>query len=170
MHFAVRRALPDAGKSIIKGFNSQLRGFIADRTYHKLLRMRPGISADIARTVTAARVRTGKRSRGHYTADKSAYTLFLRSPGNVQAEAHGQQVAIRCSVYIYSDWASVPNRYKAEDQRAPQCRMVDGQHLQLQVVGIMVFELVLAAVILAGAPALAHAQSALGTYQLSVVR
>jgi len=45
LYFAVRRARPDA-VSIISQFNAQLRGMIADRTYHKLLHV-PWISADI---------------------------------------------------------------------------------------------------------------------------
>jgi hypothetical protein len=36
LHLAVRRAHPDAG-SIVERFNAQLRGMIADRTYHRLL-------------------------------------------------------------------------------------------------------------------------------------
>ena len=36
LHLAVRRAHPDAA-SIVERFNAQLRGMIADRTYHRLL-------------------------------------------------------------------------------------------------------------------------------------
>jgi hypothetical protein len=45
LFFAVRRSRPDAA-SIITRFNAQLRGLIADRTYHKLLHV-SWISADV---------------------------------------------------------------------------------------------------------------------------
>ena len=38
LHFAVRRSLPDA-ESIISRFNAELRGMIADRSYHHLLHL-----------------------------------------------------------------------------------------------------------------------------------
>ena len=36
LYLAIRRSRPDA-ESIISGFNAQLRGMVADRTYHRLL-------------------------------------------------------------------------------------------------------------------------------------
>jgi ABC-type amino acid transport substrate-binding protein len=45
LHLALRRTLPDAA-SIIAGFNAQLRGMVADRTYHRLLHV-DWIAADI---------------------------------------------------------------------------------------------------------------------------
>jgi polar amino acid transport system substrate-binding protein len=45
LYLAVRRALPDA-ESIVNRFNAQLRGMIADRTYHRLLRV-GWIQADV---------------------------------------------------------------------------------------------------------------------------
>ena len=38
LHLAVRRSLPDA-ESIISRFNAELRGMIADRSYHRLLHL-----------------------------------------------------------------------------------------------------------------------------------
>ena len=45
LHLALRRTLPDAA-TIIAGFNAQLRGMVADRTYHRLLHV-DWIAADI---------------------------------------------------------------------------------------------------------------------------
>src|SRR5262245_20809318 len=45
LYLAIRRSLPDA-ESIISRFNAQLRGLIADRTYHKLLHL-DWIRADV---------------------------------------------------------------------------------------------------------------------------
>ena len=45
VHLSLHRSLPDAG-AIIKGFNTQLRAMIADRTYHRLLHVN-WIRADV---------------------------------------------------------------------------------------------------------------------------
>ena len=45
LYLAVRRTLPDA-ESIVTRFNAQLRGMIADHTYHRLLHL-DWVRADI---------------------------------------------------------------------------------------------------------------------------
>jgi len=115
LYFAVRRARPDA-ESIIKGFNSQLRGMIADRTYHKLLHV-PWISADIDGDGRPEFV--PESDRAGTTPPKSAYTLFLDDPGTSKPKPLDSKSRFYVGGNIYSDWASVPNRYKAEDQRHP---------------------------------------------------
>ncbi len=115
LYFAVRRARPDA-ESIIKGFNSQLRGMIADRTYHKLLHV-PWISADIDGDGRPEFV--PESDRAGTTPPKSAYTLFLDDPGASKPRPMDSKSRFYVGGNIYADWASVPNRYKAEDQRHP---------------------------------------------------
>jgi polar amino acid transport system substrate-binding protein len=116
LYFAVRRARPDAA-SIISQFNAQLRGMIADRTYHKLLHV-PWISADIDGDGRPEFV--PESDRAGTTAPQHAYTLFL---GDQPALSTPKPTESKSRFYvggnIYSDWASVPNRYKVEDPRYP---------------------------------------------------
>lgn len=116
LYFAVRRARPDAA-SIISQFNAQLRGMIADRTYHKLLHV-PWISADIDGDGRPEFV--PESDRAGTTAPQHAYTLFL---GDQPAVPTPRPTESKSRFYvggnIYSDWASVPNRYKVEDPRYP---------------------------------------------------
>jgi polar amino acid transport system substrate-binding protein len=114
LYFAVRRARPDA-ESIIKEFNAQLRGMIADRTYHRLLHV-PWISADLDGD---GRPEFVPQSDKAGTAEpKQAYTLFLEDQPKTSKPLEGKS-GFYLGGNIYSDWASVPNRYKAEDPRYP---------------------------------------------------
>ena len=116
LYFALRRARPDAA-SIISQFNAQLRGMIADRTYHKLLHV-PWISADIDGDGRPEFV--PESDRAGTTAPQHAYTLFL---GDQPALSTPKPTEGKSRFYvggnIYTDWASVPNRYKVEDPRYP---------------------------------------------------
>ena len=113
LYFAVRRSRPDA-ESIVNRFNAQLRGMIADRTYHKLLHVSwiradvdgDGISEFVPQNDRAGTV-APQRAYNLFTADKPATTKIDPTPrfyigGN-----------------IYTEWASVPNRYKVEDPKRP---------------------------------------------------
>jgi polar amino acid transport system substrate-binding protein len=116
LYFAVRRARPDAS-SIISHFNSQLRGMIADRTYHKLLHV-PWISADIDGDGRPEFV--PESDRAGTTAPKQAYTLFLEDQaGPPTPKPTENKSRIYVGGNIYTDWASVPNRYKVEDPKYP---------------------------------------------------
>ena len=102
LYFAVRRTRPDA-ESIIARFNAQLRGMIADRTYHRLLHVdwiRADINGDGVAEYVPATDKPGPSE------PQRGYTLF----SNPQPES---QTARRSPGFyvggnIYSDWASVP--------------------------------------------------------------
>jgi polar amino acid transport system substrate-binding protein len=113
LYFTVRRARPDA-ESIIRRFNAQLRGMIADRTYHKLLHV-PWISADIDGDGIPEFV--PESDRAGPTAPQHAYTLFSDQPQPLKPTQSKSRFYVGGN--IYTDWASVPNRYKVEDPKYP---------------------------------------------------
>jgi polar amino acid transport system substrate-binding protein len=113
LYFAVKRSRPDA-EAIIKQFNTQLRGMIADRTYHRLLHV-PWIQADVDGDGRAEFVPRSDRSGPQEP--QHAYTLFSSQlvtpqPGTVDRRFY-------VGGTIYTDWAAVPNRYKVEDPNRP---------------------------------------------------
>jgi ABC-type amino acid transport substrate-binding protein len=112
LYFAVRRSYPNAA-TIISRFNSQLRGMIADKTYHRLLHVawiRADVDGDGIPEYVPQSDKAGSVQPAH------AYTLF--------AEASSAESPKRFYYggNIYTDWASVPNQYKAEDPRYPDPR------------------------------------------------
>ena len=114
LFFAVRRSRPDA-EGLISRFNAQLRGLIADRTYHKLLHVswiRADIDGDGVPEDVPLSDKAGTQAPQH------VYSLRMPTPSVAMKE-----VAITPRFYlggtIYSDWASVPNRYKVEDPLHP---------------------------------------------------
>lgn len=112
LYFAVRRSYPNAA-TIISRFNSQLRGMIADKTYHRLLHVtwiRADIDGDGIPEYVPQSDKAGSVQPAH------AYTLF--------AEASSAESPKRFYYggTIYTDWASVPNRYKVDDPRYPDPR------------------------------------------------
>jgi polar amino acid transport system substrate-binding protein len=113
LYFAVRRARPDAG-SLIDRFNGQLRGMIADRTYHRLLHVswiRADIDGDGVTEFVPQSDQPGK------TAPEHAYSLFSTDPSTAKPLESKSRFYVGGN--IYTDWASVPNRYKVEDSRHP---------------------------------------------------
>ena len=118
LYFAVKRTRPDA-ESIIKQFNAQLRGLIADRTYHRLLHV-PWIQADVDGDGLTEFVPQSDKSGA--VQPQHAYELFSnekRSPNPFEVEAPRR---FYVGGNIYTDWASVPNRYKVEDPQYPDSR------------------------------------------------
>lgn len=112
LYFAVRRSYPNAAM-IVRRFNSQLRGMIADKTYHRLLHVawiRADVDGDGIPEYVPQSDKAGAVQPAH------AYTLF--------AEASSADAPKRFYYggTIYTDWASVPNRYKVEDPRYPDPR------------------------------------------------
>jgi hypothetical protein len=116
LYLAIRRSRPDA-ESIIKGFNAELRGMIADRTYHRLLNVE-WIGADVDGDGVAEYV-PASDSAGP-TEPKRVYTLFS-SPSNPgltvnppapEAPKEPKKPGFYIGGSIYSDWASVPQNYK----------------------------------------------------------
>jgi polar amino acid transport system substrate-binding protein len=112
LYFAVRRSYPNAA-TIISRFNSQLRGMIADKTYHRLLHVawiRADVDGDGIPEYVPQSDKAGSVQPAH------AYALF--------AEASSAESPKRFYYggTIYTDWASVPNQYKVEDPRYPDPR------------------------------------------------
>ena len=118
LYFAVRRSRPDA-ESLISRFNAQLRGLIADRTYHKLLHVdwiRADIDGDGVTEIVPLSDNVGK------TPPQQVYSLDslkLPKPGITAKEI---QLTNRFYLggTIYGDWASVPNKYKVDDPHKPE--------------------------------------------------
>ena len=114
LFFAVRRSRPDA-QSVISRFNAQLRGMIADRTYHKLLHV-DWIRADIDGDGVAEDVPLSDKAGA--AAPQHVYSLKMPD-----TRLTAKEIAVTPRFYlggtIYTDWASVPNRYKVEDPLKP---------------------------------------------------
>jgi polar amino acid transport system substrate-binding protein len=113
LYVAVRRSRPDAA-SIIERFNAQLRGMIADRTYHRLLQV-SWIRADVDGDGLAEFV--PKSDLSGPAAPQHAYSLFTADPVPTKRVESPSRFYVGGS--IYTDWASVPNRYKVEDPNWP---------------------------------------------------
>ena len=113
LFLAVRRALPDA-ESIVSRFNAQLRDMIADRTYHRLLHV-DWIQADInGDGITENVPRTDQTGP---SAPKHSYALFSTPQPKSTAQTPGKGFYVGGT--IYSDWASVPARYKSSFSQDP---------------------------------------------------
>jgi polar amino acid transport system substrate-binding protein len=115
LYFAIRRTRPDA-ESIITRFNAQLRGMIADRTYHRLLHVE-WIRADVDGDGVAEYV--PRNDQPGPSEPQRAYALFSApQPESQKAGKPGFYVGGN----IYSDWASVPDSYKVVNSQQPDPR------------------------------------------------
>jgi polar amino acid transport system substrate-binding protein len=112
LYLAVRRAVPDA-ESIVKRFNEQLKGMIADGTYHRLLRL-DWIQADVDGDGVPEYVPRSNRTGA--SAPTRAYSLFSAPPA-AQPKSTTQRFMVGGSVY--DGWTKVPDRYKVEDPDRP---------------------------------------------------
>jgi ABC-type amino acid transport substrate-binding protein len=125
LHLAIRRSRPDA-EAIISGFNAQLRGMVADRTYHRLLHVdwiRADVTGDNIAEYVPASDQVGPAE------PQRVYTLFSAPSGMLNtalpplAVVKPTDAPNRSGFYlggnIYSDWASVPSAYKSTTSRAP---------------------------------------------------
>jgi polar amino acid transport system substrate-binding protein len=115
LYLAVRRSRPDA-QSIITRFNAQLRGMIADGTYHRLLHV-DWIRADIDGDGVAEFV--PKSDTAGRLAPDHAYTLLSDGPPKPETSTSATKPRFYVGGNIYTDWATVPNRYKVEDPKQP---------------------------------------------------
>jgi polar amino acid transport system substrate-binding protein len=113
LHFAVRRSRQDA-VSIVERFNAQLRGMVADRTYHRLLHV-SWIRADIDGDGVTEFV--PKSDLSGTAAPQHTYSLFSTDPRT--AKPLETQPRFYVGGSIYTDWASIPNRYKVDDPKWP---------------------------------------------------
>ena len=110
--------MPDA-ESIVSRFNAQLRDMIADRTYHRLLHV-DWIQADInGDGVPECVPRTDQT--GAVGAAAQLLAVFDAAP-----KSRGRRRRPRPGFYvggtIYSDWASVPSRFKSNFTQDPDSR------------------------------------------------
>jgi polar amino acid transport system substrate-binding protein len=120
LYLALRRSRPDA-ESIVTRFNAQLRGMLADGTYHRLLHVE-WIRADINGDGVPEYV--PRPNGAGRTEPKRAYALFTGPPSPAeQATKPGFYVGGN----IYSDWATVPESYKtASASQRPDPRRSTG--------------------------------------------
>jgi len=105
LFFAVKRSRPGA-ESMIARFNAQIRGMIADRTYHRLLHVnwiRADITGDGVPEYVPADDKAGTSE------PKRVYSLFTASTTPPKLS---EKTGFYVGGSLYQDWASVPNRYK----------------------------------------------------------
>jgi ABC-type amino acid transport substrate-binding protein len=113
LHLAVRRSRPDAA-SIVERFNAQLRGMIADRTYHRLLNVSwilADVDGDGVTELVPKNDLTGREP------PKQAYSLFSTDGLTTTQAKTGPRFYVGGN--IYTDWAAVPNRYKSPPPNVP---------------------------------------------------
>jgi polar amino acid transport system substrate-binding protein len=124
LYLAVRRDLPDA-ESIVNRFNAQLRDMIADRTYHRLLRLdwiRADVDGDGAVEYVPLSDRPGPLE------PQRAYTLFSTEKQTSQPNDAVPRFLIGGG--IYTGWAAVPEPYKVRDPQTP-----DKNHTAVPIYG-----------------------------------
>lgn len=117
LYLAVRRSRPDA-ESIITRFNAQLRGMIADGTYHRLLHV-DWILADVNGDGVAEIV--PRDSKPGPAAPERVYNLFTTDQ-SAPKPASTTKPGFYVGGNIYSDWASVPDSYKTPNAQPPDYR------------------------------------------------
>lgn len=113
LYLAVRRTLPDA-ESIVNRFNAQLRGMIADHTYHRLLHL-DWIQADIDGDGLPELVPQSDRQGA--VEPKQAYSLFVTEPSAMPTPKAQGRFLFGGS--IYDGWTTVPDKFKVEDPKRP---------------------------------------------------
>jgi polar amino acid transport system substrate-binding protein len=115
LYFAVRRSRPDA-ESVISRFNAQLRGMIADRTYHKLLHLdwiRADVDGDGVAEYVPASDKAGPAAPQH------VYSLRETDSSKPANRTLNINERFYLGGTFYTDWATVPNRYKVDDPARP---------------------------------------------------
>jgi polar amino acid transport system substrate-binding protein len=113
LHLAVRRAVPDA-ESIIERFNAQLKGMIADHTYHRLLHLE-WIRADIDGDGLDEYVPYSDRPGA--LEPQRAYSLFSSEKVAPPTGKTSQRFFLGGS--FYDGWTAVPEKYKGGDPMRP---------------------------------------------------
>jgi polar amino acid transport system substrate-binding protein len=111
LYFVIYRERPDA-VTIMERFNAQLRGMVADRTYHRLLHV-DWIRADVDGDGVPELV--PRNDRAGSSEPQNAYSLFAPAPGAEPARKPGFYLGGT----IYNDWASVPENYKLSNADRP---------------------------------------------------
>jgi ABC-type amino acid transport substrate-binding protein len=103
LYLALRRDLPGA-QGIITKFNAQIRGMVADRTYHRLLHL-DWIRADVDGDGVAEYVPATDHPGA--SQPQSAYLV-----GSMARPTEGAS-RFYLGGHIYEDWASVPESYRS---------------------------------------------------------
>lgn len=114
LHLAVRRSRLDAA-TLVSRFNEQLRGMIADRTYHRLLHVdwiRADVNGDGVPEYVPATDQPGPAQ------PLRIYSLFS-NPAAPPVPSRPSEPGFYLGGTIYSDWARVPERYKEVAPRDP---------------------------------------------------
>ena len=116
LYFTIRRSYPN-GATIISRFNAQLRGMVADRTYHRLLHVdwiRADIDGDGVAEYVPASDKVGPAPPSH------VYSLFTPESGS---SSPLKILEVNPRFYlggtIYNDWATVPDPFKTYDSNRP---------------------------------------------------
>ena len=113
LHLALRRALPDARATLDK-FNAQIKAMIADRTYHRLLRIdwiRADVDGDgLLENVAAA-------DRALKAEPPRSYNLF--STTELEKQVKQEQERYFFGGAIYNGWSAVPDAYKVDHLDRP---------------------------------------------------
>ena len=115
VHLSLHRSLPDAG-AIIKGFNTQLRAMIADRTYHRLLHV-DWIRADVDGDGRVEYV--AESDQAGSTQPKRAYDLFSQTATTPAPSGPPEQERYFFGGSVYNGWSSVPDKYKVDHLDRP---------------------------------------------------
>ena len=117
LYLVIKRSHPDA-QGIIDRFNAQLRGMIADRTYHRLLHV-DWIQADVDGDGLFEYI--PENDTKGVTEPKRAYSIFAeQEPTSATLPvAESTQPRFYVGGNIYRDWASVPSNYKAAGNMPP---------------------------------------------------
>lgn len=116
LHFAIRRDMPNA-QSIVDKFNAQLQTMIKDGTYHQLLHL-DWIDADVDGDGVSELVPRDDRIGNIAPKDGYSITASTGTTGKRDSEKEkGPRFFIGGN--LYTDWASIPNRYKVEHPRRP---------------------------------------------------
>jgi polar amino acid transport system substrate-binding protein len=112
LHLVLRRTRADA-QSIIERFNAQLRGMVADRTYHRMLHV-DWLEADVDGDGVPELV--PRTDRAGSSAPLHVYTLF--APASSPSETPSKP-GFYVGGNVYADWASVPGNYKVSNSDKP---------------------------------------------------
>ena len=115
LHLAIRRSRPGV-EGLIRRFNDEIRKMVADRTYHRLLRL-DWILADV--DGDGKRELVPRTDQAGPTPPSRGYSLFsTATPVDVSPPPSTEQ-RFYLGGSIYENWASVPENYKVSNSDAP---------------------------------------------------
>ena len=121
LHLAIQRSVPGAA-SIISRFNAQLRGMIADGSYHRLLHLdwiHADVDGDGLREYVPHADRTGPEP------PRRSYTLFATGRPLPEPERRRPR-RFYFGGNIYNGWSTVPDQYKIPDFSRPAWQQPGG--------------------------------------------